>query len=180
MSTYIPSSVGTITDIDKIAKLGRVDLLILRGDQKAGDTDELKLRSGDFLALQESIDEVDGQVEGLRDKLKLEMDFDQPIDQDSTHAFVDVRLGLHVGRTDRRRSLLAAKVRVHVLDVRGDAQRIILVTKVDVVDVSSDLVRGWIGTKHAGIASGGRRITGFHQRSDGRARGRGDGCSHGH
>ena len=114
------SGVGPIADVDKIPELGRVDLLVLGGDQKAGNTDELELGTLDLLDRKVPVDEVDGEVQRLRHQLELEVNLDQPIDEDGTHALVDVGLVLHVGGAGQGELLLVTEV--IVLTIEGGAR----------------------------------------------------------
>ena len=139
------SSVGTIANVDKVPKLRRVDFLVLRGEQETSHSNELKLRPRDFGAFQVSIDEVDSQIKRLGHKLELQMDFDQPVHQNGSHAFVDVGLTFHVSWANRGFKFFATVVCVHVFDVVGHAERIFLVTFVNVIHGSGELVRGGVG-----------------------------------
>jgi hypothetical protein len=145
VSTYVLTCVGTVTDIDKIAQLRRVDLFVLGCDEQAGNPNQLKFRPGDLRTLEVTINEIDRQVERLRDELELQVDFHQPVDQDRTHLLVDVRLRLHVHGSDGRNRFAFAEVVVHVFDVRRNAKRVVLVALVNVVDGTGHLVRGRVG-----------------------------------
>ena len=106
------AGVGTVADVDQIAQFRGVDLLVLGGDEKARHADELELGSFHLLSLEVSVDEVDREVERLRHELELEMDLNEPIDEDGAHPLVDVGLVLHVRRSDGSGVLLASKVEV--------------------------------------------------------------------
>ena len=106
------AGVGTVADVDQIAKFRGVDLLVLGGDEEARHADELELGPFHLLPLEVAIDEVHREVERLRHELELEMDLDQPIDEDGAHPLVDVGLVLHVRRSDGSGILLASEVEV--------------------------------------------------------------------
>ena len=106
------TGVGTVADVDQIAQFRGVDLLVLGGDEEARHADELELGPFHLLPLEVAVDEVDRQVERLRHELELEMDLDQPIDEDGAHPLVDVGLVLHVRRSDGSGILLASEMEV--------------------------------------------------------------------
>lgn len=58
-------SVGTVSDVDEIFKLGRVDLFVFRGNKESSDTDQLEARLADFLLFEEPIDDIDSNIEGF-------------------------------------------------------------------------------------------------------------------
>ena len=106
------AGVGTVADVDQIAQFRGVDLLVLGGDEKARHADELELGSFYLLPLEVSVDEVDREVKRLRHELELEMDLNEPINEDGAHPLVDVGLVLHVRRSDGSGVLLASEVEV--------------------------------------------------------------------
>ena len=59
-----------ICDVHVITKLGRINLLILGRDGKRSYTHELKLRATHAVVLKEPVDDVNSQVECLRDLRK--------------------------------------------------------------------------------------------------------------
>lgn len=137
--------VSLITDVDEVAEFRRVDLFVLGSNQKTSDTDQLKARTGDLFLLKETVNKVDGQVERFRHELEFQMDLDEPVDQDGAHAFVDVRLVFHVKRADRGEDFLLARVNVHIVNIRGGAERVVTVTFVNVVRSTRHLVRSGVG-----------------------------------
>lgn len=62
--------VGTIADVDEVPELGRVDLLVLGSKEKGGDANELQLGARHSLSVEVPVDDVHGQVEGLRHELE--------------------------------------------------------------------------------------------------------------
>ena len=93
--------VRLVGDVHEITALGSVDLLVLGRDEHRGHTDELQLVARNRLLLEESVDQVGGEVEGLRHELEFEVDLNEPVDQNRTHLLVNVRLLRHeVGRRE--------------------------------------------------------------------------------
>lgn len=121
IETYLGAGVSAIANVNQVSQLWRIDLFILGSDQEGSDADKLELGSRDFALGEVSVNEVDGQVQRLGDKLEFQVDFYQPIDKDGSHAFVDVWLTFHVDWSHRRGSFLGAEMVVHVLDVSGHA-----------------------------------------------------------
>ena len=144
MSTYVLTIVRTIANVHQVAKFRRIDLFVLGGDQEARHSDQLQLGPGNFHAFEAPVNEVDGQVQCLRDELEFQVDFDQPIDEDGAHPLVDVRLSFHVQGSDRRILFFFAVGCVHVFDVSRDTKRVVAVALVNVVQSASDLVGRWI------------------------------------
>ena len=60
-----------------------IDLLVLGGNKETGYRDELEVGAFNLLFRKVPIDEVDGEVERLRDQLELEVDLDEPVDEDT-------------------------------------------------------------------------------------------------
>ena len=147
MKAYLMTRVGTVADIDEIAKLGWVDLFVLGRNQETSHSNQLKFWTGNLLALEVSINQVDGKVQRLWNKLELQMNFHKPIDENGAHAFINVRLTLHKDGADRGKHLLAAKVFVHILNVFSGAQRIFFIAFVNVVNLSSVLIAVGVGDK---------------------------------
>ena len=56
-------------------------------DEKAGDSNKLKLGSGNFPFLEMMVDEIRGQVQRFADELELEMKFDRPINYNGPYSF---------------------------------------------------------------------------------------------
>lgn len=57
--------VGSCGHIDKLLDLRGIDLLVLGGQEHGSAADKLQARARNDLALEEPVDEVDTQVEGL-------------------------------------------------------------------------------------------------------------------
>lgn len=92
------ASVGLVRDVHEVTDLGSVNLFILGGNEHRGAAHELELGARDGAALEEAVDDVDGEVQRLGAELKLEVHLDEPVNEDLTHLGVDVRLLLHVRR----------------------------------------------------------------------------------
>ena len=56
---------------------------------------QLKVFPGDRLLLQEAINDIDGEKEGVWQKLELLVDLHEPVDQNSPHLGIDISL-LHI------------------------------------------------------------------------------------
>ena len=89
--------VRLVGDVHEVAALGRVDLLVLGRDEHRRDADQLQVAALDLLLLEVAIDQVDGQVQGLRHQLELQVHLDEPVDEDRAHLLVDVLLLCDVG-----------------------------------------------------------------------------------
>jgi hypothetical protein len=150
--TYLSSCVCTVANVHQIAQLGRIDLLVLGGDQKRSDANKLKLWSRDFTELEVSIDKINGQVQSFGNELEFQVYFHQPIHKDGSHAFVDVGLGFHVQGTDRCHGFLCSEVMVHILYVLRSAEWIFRVSFVNVVGLSI-LVGYWVKRNSSGVDS---------------------------
>jgi hypothetical protein len=77
---------GAVADVDKIHYAEFVNLLHLGGDQESSEADQLKLRAGDRLlhigaTSKESVENVDGEEEGVGGQTEVDVHLDQPIDQ---------------------------------------------------------------------------------------------------
>lgn len=80
----------------EVIHLGGPDLLILGCNEHRAYTNQLKLLSTDSLHGEEPIHHVYGQVKSLGVEFELPMNFNQPIDQNHSHLFIDVGLGINV------------------------------------------------------------------------------------
>ena len=90
------AGVRLVGDVDKVTNLWRPDLLVLGSEQHRRDTNQLEVLPRDRLLREEAIDEVVREEKGLRHQFELEMHLDEPVDEDSAHLVVDVRLDEHV------------------------------------------------------------------------------------
>ena len=140
MWTYLGSSISAVANVDEVTKLWWINFLILGCNQERRYSNELKLWPSDFVTLKVSIDQVDGQVQGFGDELEFQVNLHEPIHKNRSHAFVDVRLVLHVKRSDGCQGFFSTEVLIHVLNVSGGAQRIFCVAFIDVVG-RSKLIR---------------------------------------
>ena len=90
--------VGPVGDVDEILHLRSVDLFVLSSDQHGGHTDELELAAADLLdvMLEISVQDGHGGVESLLQQVELEVDTDEPVDEDSPHPGQDLGLNCQV------------------------------------------------------------------------------------
>ena len=105
----------------------------------------MQLGPRDLLPVQEAIDDVNGQKEGFGAAFEFVVDLHEPVDEDGTHADVNVWLLGHVGRVVTGPTLLLPVVGVLVLRVLHAGERIIGVHGIDIVHVRAEgrlLVRG--------------------------------------
>ena len=73
------------------------------------------------------------------------MDLHKPVYKDGSHVLVNVRLALHVERTNRHHNLLLAKMNVRVLGIIRGAKRVLGIAVIDVVSQSFALVAVRVG-----------------------------------
>lgn len=119
--------VGPVRHIGEVRDLGRVHLLVLGGQEHGRHAHQLQLLLGDWVVLmegggalgpfdlnlthvkvishlKEAVDHAHGHVHGLLQQAELEVDLDQPVDEDGPHVPGDL-LTLEVGRSDALLSL---------------------------------------------------------------------------
>mmetsp|Transcript_22934 Transcript_22934/g.66324 ORF Transcript_22934/g.66324 Transcript_22934/m.66324 type:complete len:280 (-) Transcript_22934:374-1213(-) len=114
--------VGVVRDVRQGRGLRGVDLLVLRGDEKGDDAQQLQVPPLDRAKRQVAVDDVDRQVQRLVVHLVLAVHLDEPIDEDAPHFGVDVRLrGQIIGLRHLRRLLLEE----HAEHVRGVLVRLL-------------------------------------------------------
>mmetsp|Transcript_12893 Transcript_12893/g.33015 ORF Transcript_12893/g.33015 Transcript_12893/m.33015 type:complete len:205 (+) Transcript_12893:448-1062(+) len=85
-----------VRNVDEVAALGGVDLLILRGDEHGSHSNELQVAALDLLLLQIAVDQVGREVERLRHELEFQVHLDEPVNQYGAHLLVDVVLLAHI------------------------------------------------------------------------------------
>ena len=149
--------VGPVGDVDEVLHLGSVDFFVLSSDQHRGHTHELELAATDLLdvMLEISVQDGHGGVESLLQQVELEVDTDQPVDEDSPHlgqnlGLISQVVCLHIldilhvpggGRKrDREREITASgislpQVVVDVVDVLNHQLRITSVLGIDILDL---------------------------------------------
>ena len=127
--------VRLISDVHKISQVWWVDLFILTGREKGGNAHQLELLSGNLGPLQVTIDQINRQEEGLIDKLKLEMDVDEPVDENGAHFLIDIGLLGHVAGLREKSALVGSEGTENFLGVWGDLLWDVAVAVVDVVHV---------------------------------------------
>ena len=67
----LDANVGTVTDVDQIAELDGINLLVLGRNEEAGDPNKLKPGSIDLALLEVAVEKIDGKVDSLRNELEL-------------------------------------------------------------------------------------------------------------
>jgi len=127
--------VSFVSHVDEISQIRWVDLLILAGGEKRGDSNQLKLLSADLSFLKIAVNEVHCQEQGLVDKLELEMDVDQPVDENRAHFLIDVGLLGHVTGLGKETSLVGSEALEDLFGVRSDLFWDMAISVVDVVHV---------------------------------------------
>ena len=70
----------------------RVALFIFAGNKHRSDAQQLILTTGHKSVLQEAVNDVDSDVEGLRQQLEFEMDLNKPPVKNTSHLFSDLVL----------------------------------------------------------------------------------------
>ena len=139
---YLLACVRPVADVDQVAELGGEDLLELGRDGQGRDAHELELGPGNLADVEVPVDDVHGQVERLGDQLELEVDLDEPVDEDRPHALVDEGLVVHVHVPGGLGRLAGREGGVVGGGVGRGADGIVLVALVDVVGRARVLVEG--------------------------------------
>ena len=119
--TYLKLGVSSITNVHKVTKLWRINLLILWGNHQRGNTNKLQVTSQHLCLGQVSIHNLHSDVKCIRVLLELVVNVTQPIDEDGTHTIIDRWLGIKK-RPKYCSMFLGAEVFVHVLNVIGDEE----------------------------------------------------------
>ena len=101
-SKNLVARVRMVANKNMLAKWCWVNFFVLAGDEERRDADQLKLGTRNLLSLKVPINQVDGKVQCLRNELEFQVHFHKPVDENRSHSLVDVRLLLHVHRTNRR------------------------------------------------------------------------------
>ena len=127
--------VGFVGHIDEISEIRWVDLLVLARGEKRGNADQLELLPADLGFFEIAIDEVNGQEEGLVDELELQVDVDEPVDENGAHFLIDVCLLGHVAGLGEVTAFVGSEGSVDFLGVTSDFFWDIAVSVVDVVHV---------------------------------------------
>lgn len=83
--------------VNKVPDFGRVDFLVLAGDEEGRRSDELQPMAVDADAGKVAIKDVDGKVQRFRVQFKFQVRFHNPIDQNRAHDWSDLGLFVHVG-----------------------------------------------------------------------------------
>ena len=84
--------VGVVCYIDEILDFWHVDFFVLASDQHGCHSDQLKLASRDMALLSVAVHQVDGDEQRLRLQLVLQVNFDQPRDEDCPHSIRQIGL----------------------------------------------------------------------------------------
>ena len=72
------------------------DLFVLAGYQHSAYAYELKVLLGNYNLFKVPVNQVDSHEQALHLQFELEVDLDDPVNEDAPHPFRDVRLLLHV------------------------------------------------------------------------------------
>jgi len=89
-------SVTSVGHVEEVLNRRADDFFVLGGDEESGGSDELELDEGDGSSREEPVDEVDGEEEGFGEETELSVDFNEPVDEDSTHLPLEFGLLGHV------------------------------------------------------------------------------------
>ncbi len=73
-----------------------VSFLIFGRNPERGNADKLQLVAINDVGAEVGVDNVDGDKKGLWVKFVLEVDVDEPVEEDHAHVFCDVGLGFKV------------------------------------------------------------------------------------
>ncbi|KAI6760161.1 hypothetical protein HG531_013362 [Fusarium graminearum] len=112
----------------------REDLFVLGRDKHGSDAHELETVKLDNLLRQESIDNVDGEEEGLGKQVETRVDFNQPVNQDTTRLPFEVVLVRHILRVGNRLALEVAEVFENFVGVFSNHERVFKILFVQVID----------------------------------------------
>lgn len=100
------TGVGIVADVDVVADLGGVDLLVLACEHEACDAHQLQLLPLHASDFEEAVNELKAEIQSLLAQFEREMYFDQPVIEDHSHLGVDIELPRHVVRVNHRPSLV--------------------------------------------------------------------------
>lgn len=89
------TSVGIVGNEHVVVDLRRVDLLVLGGNKHRSNTNQLELAASNLTDAEVVIQNVAGQEKGFREQIELQVNFSEPINQDTAHLLVDVNLVGH-------------------------------------------------------------------------------------
>jgi len=91
------SGVLALSYFDEVLDRRRVDLLILSGNQQASDSQQVVLLLSNLVVRQVPIHEVDCDVQGFRPESVLLVNFEEPVNNLSSHVLCEALvLALHV------------------------------------------------------------------------------------
>jgi len=69
-------AVCAVANVHKVPQFGGVNLLVLGSNEEASHADKLELGTRHLISIKVTIDEVNGKVKGLRNKLELKVNLD--------------------------------------------------------------------------------------------------------
>lgn len=130
---------GLVRDLHEVTHLRRLDFLLLAGDEHAGHAHQLQLRAVHVGNGQVAVDGGNCEVKSFGQQLELEVDFNQPVNQNPTHLFVDVGLGFHLIRVGFVVCLGFEAVVVHIHCVQRAVEGILAVPDVAVLLVALEV-----------------------------------------
>ena len=119
------SRVRIICQIDEVFHCGRVDLFVLRRNEKRGYSYKLNICLHYDEPCKVSVDQVNGKVESLWEQLELSVHADNPIYEDSPNVFIYIFLVAHVEAI--RLSVLLCQLHM-LLDVPAVQANVVNVT----------------------------------------------------
>ena len=79
-----------------MTQIRRIYLFIFACDQECRDANQLESSTQNIVARAKLIDEMYTKVKSSGHKFEFEVHFDEPINQNGTHPWSDVRLSVHV------------------------------------------------------------------------------------
>jgi len=91
---------GAVGDIDKVHTFWGVDFFVFGGGEHGGYTEELEGITRDLGDGEVAVDERDAEEKGFWDEFEHAVDFDEPVDENCAHFFVDFELVVEVVGVD--------------------------------------------------------------------------------
>mmetsp|Transcript_60086 Transcript_60086/g.170839 ORF Transcript_60086/g.170839 Transcript_60086/m.170839 type:complete len:433 (-) Transcript_60086:55-1353(-) len=127
---YVISCVGVASHVDEDTNSWRMDLLKLCSYEHGGDAHQLEPLSRDLPLCQEPVYQANREKKRLGLQLVNPVHLHEPVDQNSSHSCVDVRLRFHVVRCRQAGGLLAHQIVVDVRRVLCNRLRIVAIALV--------------------------------------------------
>ena len=140
-----------LTDGEVVAKLGRVDFLVLGGNHECRHSEQVQLALGDLDLAHVLVDDVHAHVEGLRHQSELAMHVDDPLDQESATCVLDISLHvLQVG--GRHEVLFFLLLHVHI-DILSELREALRVAHVQLVG-EAHVLQGFLAPRALSLLEG--------------------------